>query len=47
MVARLRAAGTSVEVDPQVYPNGRFARLYDPDGNAIELWAPGGRDLVS
>jgi glyoxylase I family protein len=47
MVAQLRAAGVSVEVDPQAYPNGRFARLYDPEGNAIELWEPGGPDTQS
>jgi hypothetical protein len=32
MVAQLRAAGITVEIDPQEYPNGRFARLYDPEG---------------
>jgi predicted enzyme related to lactoylglutathione lyase len=42
MVAQLRAAGVSVEIDPQPYPNGRFARLYDPEGNPIELWEAGG-----
>lgn len=40
MVAQLRAAGVEVVVDPQVYPNGRFARLYDPEGNPVELWEP-------
>lgn len=40
MVAQLRASGVEVEVDPQLYPNGRFARLYDPEGNPIELWEP-------
>ena len=44
MVAQLRAAGISVEVDQQQYPNGRFARLSDPEGNPIELWQPDGRD---
>jgi glyoxylase I family protein len=44
MVAQLRAAGISVEVDPQPYPNGRFARLNDPEGNPVELWEPHGRD---
>jgi len=44
IVAQLRAAGVSVEVDPQPYPNGRFARLYDPEGNPIELGEPDGRD---
>ncbi len=40
MVAQLMRAGIEVKVDPQVYPNGRFARLHDPEGNAIELWEP-------
>jgi glyoxylase I family protein len=43
MVAQLRAAGISVEVDQQPYPNGRFARLCDPEGNPLELWGPTGR----
>lgn len=38
MVAQLREAGISVEVDPETYPNGRFARLQDPEGNPIQLW---------
>jgi glyoxylase I family protein len=46
MAAQLRAAGISVEVDAQVYPNGRFARLNDPEGNPIELWEPAGRDAA-
>ncbi|MEE4299080.1 MAG: VOC family protein [Pseudomonadales bacterium] len=41
MVSRLRAAGVGVEVDPETYPNGRFARLQDPEGNPIQLWEPG------
>ena len=44
MLAQLRAAGIAVELDPQVYPNGRFARLHDPEGNPIELWEPARRD---
>ena len=40
MVAQLRRAGIEVTVDPQAYPNGRFARLKDPEGTAIELWEP-------
>ena len=27
-----------VEVDPERYPNGRFASLADPEGNPIQLW---------
>ena len=40
MVAQLRAAGIAVHIDPQLYPNGRFARLEDPEGNPVELWEP-------
>jgi catechol 2,3-dioxygenase-like lactoylglutathione lyase family enzyme len=39
MVAQLRTAGIEVEVYPPD-PNGRFARLHDPEGNPIELWQP-------
>jgi predicted enzyme related to lactoylglutathione lyase len=44
MVAQLRERGIAVELDPEVYPNGRFARLSDPEGNPIQLWQPGGKD---
>jgi len=44
MVAQLRERGIAVEVDSEVYPNGRFARLSDPEGNPIQLWQPGGKD---
>jgi glyoxylase I family protein len=44
MAAQLRASGIAVEIDSQVYPNGRFARVHDPDGNPIELWEPAGRE---
>jgi predicted enzyme related to lactoylglutathione lyase len=42
LVARLEAAGIAAERraewdDPSV---GRFARIHDPEGNAIELWEP-------
>ncbi|MEL7487580.1 MAG: VOC family protein [Pseudomonadota bacterium] len=40
LVAHLRKNGNEVEVDPMVYPNGRFARLADPEGNPIQLWEP-------
>lgn len=42
MLVRLRAAGIEVRVDATEYPNGRFARVHDPEGNPIELWQPGG-----
>jgi predicted enzyme related to lactoylglutathione lyase len=44
MVAQLRERGITVEVDAEVYPNGRFARLSDPEGNPIQLWEPAGKD---
>jgi glyoxylase I family protein len=44
MIDQLRASGVAVEIDTEVYPNGRFARLHDPDGNPAELWEPAGRD---
>jgi catechol 2,3-dioxygenase-like lactoylglutathione lyase family enzyme len=41
MVAQLRAHGNEVIEDPDnPYPNGLFARVYDPEGNPIELWEP-------
>ena len=40
MVAQLRAAEIDVTVDTGDYPNGRFARLHDPEGNPIELREP-------
>lgn len=42
MVAQLRANGVEVAVDAEVYPNGRFAQLADPEGNPIQLWEPAG-----
>jgi glyoxylase I family protein len=40
MAAQLEASGITVKVDPTTYPNGRFARIHDPEGNPIELWQP-------
>lgn len=40
IVAQLRDAGEEVTVDPELYPNGRFAELRDPEGNGIQLWEP-------
>ncbi|WP_417686405.1 VOC family protein [Pseudidiomarina gelatinasegens] len=38
MVTQLRQAGIDVQIDPETHPNGRFARLADPEGNPIQLW---------
>ena len=40
MVAQLQKSDIEVKVDSGKYPNGRFARLHDPEGNPIELWEP-------
>ena len=42
MVQQLKDAGIEVTIDDEVYPNGKFARLHDPEGNPIELWEPKG-----
>ncbi len=45
MVGQLRVVGIAVAVDPEQYPNGTFASLHDPEGNAVQLWEPAGADL--
>lgn len=40
IVEQLRSSNIDVTVDPERHPNGRFARLHDPEGNPIELWEP-------
>jgi predicted enzyme related to lactoylglutathione lyase len=40
LARELEEAGVSVHVHDEVFPNGRFAHLDDPEGNRIELWEP-------
>jgi glyoxylase I family protein len=40
LVDQLRASKIEVTVNPEDFPYGRFARVYDPEGNPIELWEP-------
>ena len=40
MVAQLEGAGIAVDLDPVEYPNGRIARVEDPEGNPVQLWEP-------
>lgn len=42
MLEQLRANGIAVIVKPEwdMPGIGRFARIHDPEGNAIELWEP-------
>jgi glyoxylase I family protein len=46
MMAQLRVAGIQCDLDVEVYPNGRFARLNDPEGNPIQLWEPKVKDRL-
>jgi predicted enzyme related to lactoylglutathione lyase len=42
LLESLRAAGIEVTTDPawNTPETGRFARIHDPEGLAIELWEP-------
>ena len=42
LLAELAAAGINAVTDPawDTPETGRFARIHDPEGNAIELWEP-------
>ncbi len=40
LVGQLEAAGIAVARHPEPLPNGRFARIHDPEGNPVELWEP-------
>jgi predicted enzyme related to lactoylglutathione lyase len=42
LLAALRGAGIAVITKPEwdSPETGRFARIHDPEGNAVELWEP-------
>jgi predicted enzyme related to lactoylglutathione lyase len=40
LLASLRAAGIEVTREEAMDGIGRFARVFDPEGNPIELWEP-------
>jgi glyoxylase I family protein len=42
LLADLQRAGIEVRTDPawDTPETGRFARVYDPEGNAVEIWEP-------
>ena len=42
LIAKLKDAGIDVETRAEwdAPETGRFARIHDPEGNAIELWEP-------
>jgi len=40
MIAKLKSADIEVSHECEMEGIGRFARIHDPEGNAIELWEP-------
>ena len=40
MIAQLKSADIEVSHESEMEGIGRFARIHDPEGNAIELWEP-------
>ena len=40
LLANLEAAGVSIDPNRQNEDYGKFAWIYDPEGNKIELWEP-------
>ena len=40
LLAKLRAAGVTVDDKVESYEYGRFGWITDPEGNKIELWEP-------
>jgi predicted enzyme related to lactoylglutathione lyase len=40
LLAQLSAAGVRVDPKREDYDYGRFARIWDPEGNRVELWQP-------
>ena len=40
LLAQLEAAGTRIDPHREDYAYGRFAWIWDPEGNRVELWQP-------
>jgi predicted enzyme related to lactoylglutathione lyase len=40
LLARLEAAGVRIDPKQDDYGYGRFAWIWDPEGNRVELWEP-------
>ena len=40
LLAQLEAAGVRIDPKRDDYPYGRFAWIWDPEGNRVELWQP-------
>lgn len=42
LLTQLAAANVRIDSDRQDHPYGRFAWIWDPEGNRVELWEPPG-----
>ncbi len=42
LLAKLEREGVPIDPRREGYDYGRFAWIYDPDGNKVELWEPAG-----
>jgi predicted enzyme related to lactoylglutathione lyase len=40
LLDKMRAGGVEIDAKREDFDYGRFAWVYDPDGNKIELWEP-------
>lgn len=40
LLAQLTEAGVRIDPKREDYPYGRFAWIWDPEGNRVELWQP-------
>ena len=40
LLTELRAAGIEIHKGPEYAENGKFAWIFDPDRNKVELWEP-------
>ncbi len=40
LLAQLAAAGAKIDPNREDYGYGRFAWIWDPEGNRVELWEP-------
>jgi predicted enzyme related to lactoylglutathione lyase len=40
LLEQLAAAGVRIDPKREDYPFGRFAWIWDPEGNRVELWQP-------
>ncbi len=40
LLKQLEAAGVRIDPKRDDYPYGKFAWIWDPEGNRVELWEP-------